>query len=314
MPGNDSKCDRATIKPDAMAGTISDGTRYMVVKVPVLHRTCRDAELDEALRLAGCDPATFLFDSGPDESPDLLADLACSCKQIEALVTLRWLPFPLCYQACLLPQGSVMHIARQAAKAFATGSYAPARVFNDSRRSSSCASARGMHWWTVINACASWTLGRVVSCRDLINTQPMQLAEPAAAAKQPVCYPSTEASPPYDGATNIYDAVSGPPVNLLVHRHSPLRPSTRGGADRASKASEQSDAGLTAAVRVAGGAARGSESPQMATRHSSNWLPRPDEARRGAWQQPRRDEEEVSDAQQVHSGVWAAKVPQHVVH
>ena len=54
---------------------------------------CRDAELDEALRLAGCDPATFQFDAGPDDSQDLLTDLGRSCKDLETLVTLRWASF-----------------------------------------------------------------------------------------------------------------------------------------------------------------------------------------------------------------------------
>ena len=47
--------------------------RAIVEKPP---RRRRDAELDEALRLAGCDPATFRFDAGEADPQDLLAELA----------------------------------------------------------------------------------------------------------------------------------------------------------------------------------------------------------------------------------------------
>ena len=44
---------------------------------PALHVACRDAEFDEALRLAGCDPATFQFDmDAGDTADDMLAELA----------------------------------------------------------------------------------------------------------------------------------------------------------------------------------------------------------------------------------------------
>ena len=46
------------------------------VPSPRLNTARRDIELDEALRIAGCDPATFRFDDGGADGPDLLAELA----------------------------------------------------------------------------------------------------------------------------------------------------------------------------------------------------------------------------------------------